>query len=81
MGEWPQVRPLLYPQCADDALTTKPELESSLIGEHRDRRDEGCRHVHRPQHSLDSGAKSRSCRPGIIGEITKRARAAQPATL
>jgi len=79
--EWPQVQTLLCPQCADDALTTKPELESSLIGERRDRRDEGCRHVHRPQHSLDSEQSRGRASREIIGEITKRARAAQPATL
>jgi hypothetical protein len=45
--QWPQVQALLCPQCADDALTAKPGPESSLIGERRDRRHEGCRHVHR----------------------------------
>ena len=32
MRQWPQVQALLCPQCADDALTTKPEPESSVIG-------------------------------------------------
>lgn len=73
MRQWPQVQTLLCPECADDALTTKPELESSFIGERLDRRHEGC-HVHdlsiRQIQSEIAGRASR----GIVDEITKRAR-------
>ena len=71
MRQWPQVQALLCPQSADDALTTKPEPESSLIGERHDRRHEGCRpSTDLSIRQIQSKIAGRASR-GIVGEITK----------
>jgi hypothetical protein len=78
--QWPQVQALLCPRCADNALTTKLEPESSLIGERHDRRHEGC-HVHRPQHPASrrrprppaplSAPASHASQPASLGPLLR----------